>query len=174
MFLLQLDFFLSLGIFCLSDVHPLPGSPPLPLPPLNPAAWRCKAKGYKPLSLQKRVAVVSKFHKRNMLHFLKKKKFEVKYDFVYLQNVSFVIIALFCTWESDRRSVLAVRFFVYEWRWEGSVPANYCLPLYPGGLVVLAVLHACEKFTSEHTMKAQRGSRGITTLSLTSSAGGGG
>jgi hypothetical protein len=38
-------------------------------------------------------------------------KFEVKYDFVFLQNVSLVVISLFC--DSDVRSVLAVCLFVY-------------------------------------------------------------
>jgi hypothetical protein len=46
-------------------------------------------------------------------------KFEVKYDFIFLQNVSFVIISLFCSnqysvaWDSDVWSFLVVCFIVY-------------------------------------------------------------
>ena len=108
MLLLQPEFFprrlLSLRL------PPSHGSPLLALPPLNSAVSRCKAKGYKPLSISsKRVAVFWKLHKRDMLHFM---KFVVKYDIVFLQNVWFVIVALFCAWDSDRWSVLAACLFV--------------------------------------------------------------
>ena len=53
-------------------------------------------------------------------------KFEVKCDFVFLQNVSFVVISLFCTWDSDILwSVMAVCFLCVS-KGEGSVPANCC------------------------------------------------
>ena len=100
----------STGVFPSASFDPQTSPPLLALPPLNSAVLRCKAKGYKPLSLSsKRVAVCSKLRKRNVSHFM---KFEVKYDFIFLQNVSFVIISLFCTWDSDIWSVLAACLFV--------------------------------------------------------------
>jgi hypothetical protein len=110
MLLLQLEFFFPLGVFCLAYIA-TPGSPLLTVPPLTSAVSRCKARGYKPLSLSfQKEWLFSRNCAKGMcctLWNLRENMF-----FLFLQDVSFVI-SLFCAWDSDICSVLAVCFFVH-------------------------------------------------------------